>query len=366
MSLSKARRIPVHNPVGQPATNEPRESGPPKPRPSGVLSTRRCKSLPRPPAFAGRQDLAVRGVAKEWSGSPLQWTILTRGIGFVRFLPDGGNVLYYRDNLSVLIAMLELKAYFDESGTDAQSKVVVVAGYLTPKADWAAIETDWRKVLDGEGAAYYHATDAEAVRPQGIYKGWTKKKARGLTDRVAAIASSSVMLKGVGIHITADDWLAAADLVRPFFTPDDLRRFPKKPFEVPYQILVRSCIEVVMENLNPNLAASETAAFVFEDNDWKEPTLAGYDVLRRIHLRRERFGTIAFEEKKKLAGLQAADLLAWQYRRVTAMRKGYAKGSIHRSLGSLVKPDFAFRQLTKDQLEQRLKEAMKLIFSGKV
>jgi hypothetical protein len=109
------------------------------------------------------------------------------------------------------MAILDLKTCFDESGTDAESKVVVLAGYIATAADWTTVETGLQPVLDTDGAAFYHATDAEAEpRRRGIYKGWSRSKAHRsrskahrLTDRVAEIVASSDLI-GLGISITRD------------------------------------------------------------------------------------------------------------------------------------------------------------------
>jgi len=129
-----------------------------------------------------------------------------------------------------LMAVLDLRAYFDESGTTADSKQVVVAVHLAPTADWIALEDAWREVLASAGAPFYHATDAEATRPQGIYRGWTKRKTRNLTDRMASIIGSNLMLKAIGVRMAAEHWLSSAEKAKPYFPKKELDRFPKNPF----------------------------------------------------------------------------------------------------------------------------------------
>jgi len=63
------------------------------------------------------------------------------------------------------MAAIDLQAFFDESGTDAGSKIAVVAGLLGPANAWIELERSWLTALTGAGAAVYHATDAEATRP---------------------------------------------------------------------------------------------------------------------------------------------------------------------------------------------------------
>jgi hypothetical protein len=265
------------------------------------------------------------------------------------------------------MAVFDLKAFFDEAGTHAQSDIVVLAGLLGPADDWIKLDYALSIVLKDEGADFYHATDAEATpRPRGIYRGWGKKKARGLTDQVTAIVAGANRIVGLGVYVDAKDWLAAAGLIRPFFRQDDAESFAKNPFRLPYQILVKTCIGVVMENLNPSLPPDEQVAFVFEDNNWKHPALDGYDVFKKNHPQSSRFGAIAFNPKIGFPGLQAADLLAWSYRRTKAAQMRNSRRRVPRSFEALVREDFVFKHLTREALEDELKKAMDLIFSGKI
>jgi len=277
-----------------------------------------------------------------------------------------------------LMAVLDLRAYFDESGTTADSKQVVVAVHLAPTADWIALEDAWREVLASAGAPFYHATDAEATRPQGIYRGWTKRKTRNLTDRMASIIGSNLMLKAIGVRMAAEHWLSSAEKAKPYFPKKELDRFPKNPFIIPYYALVKFSIDITMKQLKPELEPSlppeETVAFIFEDNDWKYPVLVAYEMAKKRRRLGERFGTIVFEEKRRFPGLQAADLLAWGYRKsaLRLERGEYSHGAADRSLRimrSLVgmKQDYSvFSTLDGAKLGEVVEEAAEQIFSGKI
>jgi Protein of unknown function (DUF3800) len=266
-----------------------------------------------------------------------------------------------------MMAVLDLKAFFDEAGTHATSDVAVLAGLLGPADAWAAVEKAISDDLNHEAVDFYHATDVEAhPRPRGKYKKWSRTRARAFTDRITAILVDAPQLVGLGVFVDAKDWLAATDLIKPFFQQDDTEKLTKTPFKLPYHILVKTCLGVVMESLNPSLPPNEKVAFVFEDNDWKHAVIDGYDVFKKLHPQSSRFGTIAFEPKIGFPGLQAADLLAWSYRRIKALQLGYAKGEPERSFLSLLREDFVFKHLTKAALEDELKKSMDLIFSGKI
>jgi len=261
-----------------------------------------------------------------------------------------------------MIAVLDLRAYFDESGTDAASDIVVVGGYLAPADEWNVLESKWLQALKERNAPYYHSTDAEAVVPGRPYKGWTVEQARELTDCMVSILQPLTELKGIAVHVAMDDWMAVANqLIKPHLSPKELDQFPKDQFNFLFQMLAKHCIDVMLDNVHVNLPEQETIAIVFEDNDYKQATLAGRDRVKAVHPLGARIGSIAFETKTAFAGLQAADLFAWSYRRFTTLRRGYKTGEIHRSLPSLVKRDFQWREVTQDHLTDFVKRIGLLI-----
>ncbi len=71
---------------------------------------------------------------------------------------------------------------------------------------------------------------------------------------------------------------------------------------------------------------------MFARNDWRQDLLDGYDILKKIHERREIMGPIAVDEMRDSPMLQAADFISWHYRRVTEIRKGFAKPPLHRAV----------------------------------
>jgi len=243
------------------------------------------------------------------------------------------------------MALLDLNGHFDEAGTHAASNIVVVAGYVAPATEWKELERLWTEALREENAALYHTTDIEAHPPRGIYKDWTRAKADRLTDRVVPIAAKYAG-PGVGVHIATADWYAVVPFVK--------EQLPNRPHDVLFQILARACMELAVESLDSNLPVEEKLAFVFEENDFSNVTLEGYQSIKRNHPLSERFGGLAFTSKKDVIGLQAADLFAWHYRRVTEIRRGLRSDTVHRSVGQLIRSDFVFRFVNHDQLRDRV------------
>ncbi len=59
-----------------------------------------------------------------------------------------------------------LAVYFDESGTEAASDVVVVAGWIATTVQWQRFSGEWSKILKAArlDPPVFHATDYEAMR----------------------------------------------------------------------------------------------------------------------------------------------------------------------------------------------------------
>ena len=234
-----------------------------------------------------------------------------------------------------MMAVIELNGYFDESGTHAQAPVIVVAGYLSPARDWRRFEIKWRKVLKEEDADYLHTADLEADPPRGIYEGWTRRKADHLSDRLVPLA---VRYAGrpYGVHFLASAWYAAVPFVKEFL--------PDRSHDAPYKILAKACIEAVIRTQEASFA--EQIAFGFENNDWSNALLAGYQIIKREHPRSSILGPLAIYDKYDPKNpehsnvmLQAADLLAWHYRKFTEIRKGFVQATFHRAATQLFRRD---------------------------
>ncbi len=67
-----------------------------------------------------------------------------------------------------------LVCYMDDSGTDRDSAVVTVAGFLAPMESWAEFESAAGHMFAGHGISLLHTVDLHAS--DGEFKGWTRKK----------------------------------------------------------------------------------------------------------------------------------------------------------------------------------------------
>jgi hypothetical protein len=241
-------------------------------------------------------------------------------------LANGSRVAYLAWLLrSKVLAVLNLTGYFDEAGIHAQAPVIVVAGYVSPQRDWRRLEVKWKKVLDEEDANFYHTTDIEADPPRGIYKGWTRAKADRLTDRLVPIAARYAG-RVYGVHILARVWYAAVPFVETLL--------PNRPHDAPYLLLAREWIDTVINTQDKD--STEQIGFVFADNEYRHQLLDGYEAVKNSNARPALLGPLAYDQMADNVMLQAADLIAWHYRRSTEIFKELRNEPYHRAVKSLM------------------------------
>jgi hypothetical protein len=69
-----------------------------------------------------------------------------------------------------------LQAYFDESGTQSDDPVLVLAGLLAPAENWESLSVEWQRLIDDWGIQFFHMSEFE--NNQGPYKTWRNEGVR--------------------------------------------------------------------------------------------------------------------------------------------------------------------------------------------
>jgi hypothetical protein len=189
-------------------------------------------------------------------------------------------------------------AYFDESGTDAKSTILCVAGYIFLEENAVAFEVEWKKMLEKYGIPFFHMVDCahgtgyfKALSP--VHRIEIQKEAIALTKRYAS--------KGIALSIEKSAF------------PDV---GPLKLWSTPYTFL---CGQVLY---GVQLWADEAGfegeiEYVFEagaDGEKKsvaETTnaLLSSDDTRKLF----RYSKHTHATKTEAVQLQCADLLAWHW-----------------------------------------------------
>lgn len=208
-----------------------------------------------------------------------------------------------------------LMAYMDDSGTHDDSPNCVVAGYWGGKNEWRRFERAWNGVLHREGIEEFKANEfwprmkgGERLKP---YQGWSDDRSRAfIIDLLKIIHSSKIYPFGCGV--LGVEWEAQPLTFRELITLADSPK-KAKSFLVPFQRNIYRAVSYC----HPGV----TMYFVFDDDRKKPHVKSGilrcYDAIKggaiedkselAVHL-----GSIEFEDSKKAAPLQAADLLAYE------------------------------------------------------
>lgn len=189
-------------------------------------------------------------------------------------------------------------AYCDESGHSASGGHFALAAYVGHDDEWVRFNERWNAALAEAGAPYLHMR--EFAHSQGPYRGWTEDRRRLLMSGVVeAITTSTLVAVAAAMNVDAYRTL-----------PTSARESLRDPFFCCFQEVVRGVgIRVLFE------PPGEVANVVFSRQDeFGGGASMLHDVLLRHSDVRERLGNLRFEEMTSFPGLQAADLLSYEWR----------------------------------------------------
>lgn len=198
-----------------------------------------------------------------------------------------------------------LIGFFDESGHSSSTEFFALAAFVADDSDWARFDQQWRRALDRHGAPYLHMREfAQRVE---TFKGWTEDRRRGLLGECVA-AINSIRAIAVGAATSVDDFERLDAEARSNF---------QDPFFYCFQEVVRGV--ALRAHFEPE---GQKVEMVFSQQDQFSPmarklwnAMASYiDV-------KERMGSLEFQDMRAIPGLQAADLLAYEFRRFYQLRK---------------------------------------------
>jgi hypothetical protein len=207
------------------------------------------------------------------------------------------------------LVMLEFEAYSDESKTEhGDAPTFCVAGYCAPKEVWAGIEAAWGPLLAKYGLSEFHAR--LCCPGKGEYARFGKAKCEQIWREFRQIVAT-FRLAGFGcaVDLNAYDSFASAWEHRPEHACHD-----------PYFLAVQHQLEAIALRVPNDLPLDERVAFVFDkrafvDTEAKAAAiLVGMQGSAKLPFAK-RIGGIAFNDSKCHAGLQAADMLAYEVRR---------------------------------------------------
>jgi len=214
-------------------------------------------------------------------------------------IADLAQWLHPRD--AVWRPMALLRAYFDESGINADAPVTTIAGFVGGEAAWSKVEAVWAPVLGeygDKGVKTFHMTDA--LGQDREFSAIDKPNLNYiLTQLSKALGDSEV--SSIFSGVVQDDWDAVVT------DPDFLKRFPK-PFDLCFDDIVRQLAIWASRKARGELVAP---MFAYQQEYQSRMT----DVTRAYGSEpwyARTLGPIAFGHPAQVIPLQGADMLAYE------------------------------------------------------
>jgi hypothetical protein len=204
--------------------------------------------------------------------------------------------------------LLPIQAYIDDSGGPEQGHGFVLAGFIAEAQAWLVFSNEWQACLDTAPAIpRFKMRDAASRR--GVFAGFSKS---ARDDKLRALARV--------INRHADSSIAVAMDLREFEETigkdEDLSPILKEPYFWPYQIMTMAvCCELVDQG------QTERFEIIFDEQARLRPRVKWWYPIIRHHMTPD-WQAIApveptFRSDDESLPLQAADLLAWLFRRAT-------------------------------------------------
>jgi hypothetical protein len=205
--------------------------------------------------------------------------------------------------------MLMLQGFFDDSGSDRESPVFVLAGFVCSTECWKHFSVDWQEILDHDPPLdYFKMSEAQSFKGQ-FKRGWNPR----LRDqRIFELADL------INAYGRRDHGLVRIDcaMQRSHFEHFG-RGLPGGAWSDPYFICFYYVITLCLEYL-VGLDAKAFCEFIFDEQGNVGLQAIGWWNVARL-LAGGSLGEMMgnppiFRSDKRMTPLQAADLYAWQTR----------------------------------------------------
>ncbi|MFP5447393.1 MAG: DUF3800 domain-containing protein [Alphaproteobacteria bacterium] len=211
-----------------------------------------------------------------------------------------------------------LRGHFDDSGSNANEPMYVLAGFLAPLEAWAEFSDAWRIELDrprpcgGKGIDYFKANEAHRLKAQ--FEGWSESDR---DDRVRALAEiiPKHATNRVSAHISRSEFERAMVRMRAEMPRQD-KNFPLTLD--PYFLLFYQLV-ISVSTVRRLAGLGDDCEYIFDNQGALGDRTSGYwenvkanlsDVLRPWAGQKPQHG-----DDKVILPLQAADMYAWNWRR---------------------------------------------------
>jgi hypothetical protein len=239
-------------------------------------------------------------------------------------LPDNGAAIMF-------------EAYFDESGTHINSPLMCVAGYLIETDQRRRLQAEWGAVLARHGVPYFHAV--ECIHGTGAFKGMDVTTRSAICESLINLVKIRVDI-GICVSVCETDYLG---VMPPGINVDA------------YTFCAQQCMQGVVawaEKYNYRGPVS----YFFEAGHRSEPKANAFiDWIRQSRSISQglRYHSHTFVSNGKiLAGIAAADFLAWQWCKAYRNKYGETRRPVRSDFQSLMCKTHIVMHFRKDDLAE--------------
>jgi Protein of unknown function (DUF3800) len=195
---------------------------------------------------------------------------------------------------------LVLEAYFDDSGKQADSNFVCIAGFLADVSYWSQFVIDWEHSLLKHGINCIHMKDL--MTRHGEFSDLTQDKINNIIDVFWEIIKKNKLI-AFGIVVDSIYW----------------NTLPKD-FQWEHGNAQEFCFQRMLRRVRDRIALVGNKNYVHitfdRDMDLSKQRLTRFDnIVKKDNVARDLFVSICFANSKVYYQLQAADMLSWETKR---------------------------------------------------
>jgi hypothetical protein len=221
-------------------------------------------------------------------------------------------LLLRRDELSRRWVMIFRagNGFFDETGTDAKSRIVAVGGWLGSFESLIKTEVKWKAALPAEAKGDFHYADFWARKSYGA--DWSDADRLRFVQKLARIACNGTSM-GVGAAVVKDEyWRVIKDLNHATSADNDMLRALR---EDPFYYCLAQCFSLLLHWKLP-ADIKKPLAFVYGESPRPGYVVDAFERVKGWFDRDDLFGGVwPYGKRKEEPILQAADLLVGELRR---------------------------------------------------
>ena len=228
-----------------------------------------------------------------------------------------------------------LKAFFDESGTQAGADVLSIGGYIAHDDSWPTFTAEWQQAMADYGIDYFHMTDFENRRKQ--FKGWPEGKRIPRLNRLMTIINRHTLASaGISVDLAAYERILTQEM--------------KERIRGPYGLALKSCL-ASLKRLSKNSNMTEPMSITFDFGADQAGAIERETV--RVITESEdesRYFSVRFERERHTAPMQAADIAVYDMRKEVARILGHHERQKRALMGRLNERYLYWGYMDEDEL----------------